>query len=201
MALDDVKHVEVVAILRAVIEQPAAMALPVELRETIGGWLTENHPVPSAYMAAMRSMVMRSMVPNCGCANDCRYASRTGSLPDGVICRDGRHVPDMRERSVEIPDGMKVVEGWVVSADVPDDTVRRMLRGREQRGQSMPLCPVCFAPAVESKAQTVTRVRAAMAGTHSETGQIAYRCANGHYHDGQRETGPAPEDITIREGL
>lgn len=26
--------------------------------------------------------------PNCGCGSDCRYASRTGALPDGVVCRE-----------------------------------------------------------------------------------------------------------------
>lgn len=31
-----------------------------------------------------------ALIENCGCANDCRYASRTGRLPDGVICRDGQ---------------------------------------------------------------------------------------------------------------
>ena len=36
------------------------------------------------------STAKRPEAPNCGCRNDCRYASRTGRLPDGVVCRDGR---------------------------------------------------------------------------------------------------------------
>lgn len=174
MALDHVKHVEVVALLRTISEQPAFRALPVELQQTAEGWLEENHPPREAYSGAMHAMAghdpkpmrvtcmaamkcgdcgdvvvtlstgiederrdwpfelggtdvsalgwtLRSLSPhaekdtdrmrldrdaltqalailegepapgaNCGCANDCRYASRTGRLPDGVICRDGR---------------------------------------------------------------------------------------------------------------
>lgn len=175
MALDHVKHVEVVALLRTMSEQPAFRALPVELQETAEGWLEENHPPTAAYSAAMHAMAghvatpmrvtgmaaakgdagdgsvvvtfttgiererrgwpfelsgtdvaalggtLRALSPyaekdtdrmrldrdaltqalailegepapgaNCGCRNDCRYASRTGRLPDGVICRDGR---------------------------------------------------------------------------------------------------------------
>ncbi len=57
MALDDVKHVEAVAIIRLLIESPWAHAMPEEQREGVEGWLTENHPPPTAYMAAMRSRV------------------------------------------------------------------------------------------------------------------------------------------------
>lgn len=55
MALDDVKHVEAVAIMRAMIETPGGYMMPDELKATVEGWLEENHPPPSAYMAAMRS--------------------------------------------------------------------------------------------------------------------------------------------------
>jgi hypothetical protein len=57
--LDDVKHVEVVAILQSVIESPAGHVLANELKQTIESWLAANHPPPEAYMAAMNSMVER----------------------------------------------------------------------------------------------------------------------------------------------
>lgn len=122
MALDHVKHVEAVAIMRAVSEQAAFRALPLELQQTVEGWLKENHPPGEAYSAAMRSRVM-------------------------------------------------------------------------------PRCPVCDAPAVKGEAQQITRLKAAMAPAHVEAGVVVYTCENGHFHDGEQETGPLPEDITIREGL
>lgn len=54
--LDHVKHVEAVAILNAIMEQPAAATLPEQLRDTVKGWLAENHPPPAAYKEAMRSL-------------------------------------------------------------------------------------------------------------------------------------------------
>lgn len=58
MALDDVKHVEAVAMLNAVLESPSASTgMSLELKRGIEGWLEENHPPPSAYSAAMHSLV------------------------------------------------------------------------------------------------------------------------------------------------
>lgn len=54
--LDDVKHVEAVAIMRTIIEEPGVYyVMPGGLKEAVEGWLEENHPPPSAYIAAMRS--------------------------------------------------------------------------------------------------------------------------------------------------
>lgn len=51
MALDDVKHVEAVAIIRALVERP-----DVQARDAALGWLEDNHPNPEAYAVAARSL-------------------------------------------------------------------------------------------------------------------------------------------------
>jgi hypothetical protein len=66
MSLDDVKHVEAVAIMRTLIESPWGYGMPDELKQTAEAWLTENHPPPEAYMAAMRSRVRESPEMRCG---------------------------------------------------------------------------------------------------------------------------------------
>jgi hypothetical protein len=53
--LNGVEHVEVVAILNAVLDA-AGPALPREIAAGARGWLETHHPAPTAYMAAMRSM-------------------------------------------------------------------------------------------------------------------------------------------------
>jgi hypothetical protein len=52
MALDDVKHVEAVALINGILDH--APSLPPEIRGGAEAWLAANHPNPSAYMAAMR---------------------------------------------------------------------------------------------------------------------------------------------------
>lgn len=51
MALDDVKHVEAVAIIRRLVESP-----DLEGRDAAQVWLEANHPPPEAYAAAARSL-------------------------------------------------------------------------------------------------------------------------------------------------
>ena len=61
-----------------------------------------------------------------------------------------------------------------------------------------PACPVCGAPVESGEVQTITRRGpGAFAPDRHEPGQVAYRGTNGHYHDGERETGPVPEDIVV----
>ena len=50
MALNDRQHVEAVAIIRALLEDPLG---PMPLRAA-HQWLAENHPEPGVYMAALR---------------------------------------------------------------------------------------------------------------------------------------------------
>lgn len=50
--LDDVAHVEAVAIIRALLEAPNE-SLP---RQAAQQWLAENHPSPTAYMAALAGL-------------------------------------------------------------------------------------------------------------------------------------------------
>lgn len=58
MALDDVQHVEAVAIMRRLADTAAyAMPRDPEAVEAAEKWLKANHPEPGAYMAAMASMV------------------------------------------------------------------------------------------------------------------------------------------------
>lgn len=52
--LTGVEHVEVTAILNAVLD--SLPMLPPEIVTPARGWLADHHPTPSAYMAAMRSM-------------------------------------------------------------------------------------------------------------------------------------------------
>lgn len=51
--LDDAAHVEAVAVIRAMLEDPAN-PMP---RMAAKQWLLENHPSPEAYMAALRARV------------------------------------------------------------------------------------------------------------------------------------------------
>lgn len=54
MALDDVQHVEAVAIIKALLE--ASPAIPVTAREGTEAWLADHHPEPHAYSAAMLAL-------------------------------------------------------------------------------------------------------------------------------------------------
>lgn len=51
--LDHVRHVEAVAILRAIVKDPGN---PIPL-SVAAQWIVENHPPPEAYTAAMTSHV------------------------------------------------------------------------------------------------------------------------------------------------
>lgn len=54
MALDDVQHVEAIAIIKALVE----LFDPTQSREpsrTALAWCTEQYPSPAAYMAALRA--------------------------------------------------------------------------------------------------------------------------------------------------
>lgn len=64
MALDDVRHVEAVAIMHALLDgDPDG---PVAARV----WCSENHPPPSAYMAAMTHLAGRGRVNEpCTCGH------------------------------------------------------------------------------------------------------------------------------------
>lgn len=48
--LDDVRHVEAVAVVRALLNQEPGDDTP---RRAAEQWLRENHPSPAAYMAAL----------------------------------------------------------------------------------------------------------------------------------------------------
>lgn len=50
--LDDVKHVEAVAVVRALIESPGDLRANLAAQQ----FLKENHPPPEAYMAAMSAL-------------------------------------------------------------------------------------------------------------------------------------------------
>lgn len=52
--LDDVRHVEAVAIIRALIENPYGPFVSIAEH-----WIETNHPPPDAYVAAMSSLVVR----------------------------------------------------------------------------------------------------------------------------------------------
>lgn len=54
MALNDVEHVEAVALINGILDH--APSLPPEIRTGAEGWLAEHKPAPTAYMAAMRSL-------------------------------------------------------------------------------------------------------------------------------------------------
>lgn len=70
MALDDVRHVEAVALIKALVEESAEraggmlMSGPVALR-----WCAENHPPPSAYMAAMTNLREGKVMEPCTCGH------------------------------------------------------------------------------------------------------------------------------------
>lgn len=49
--LDDVKHVEAVAVVRALLDRPHDAIV----NDAAQQWLKENHPTPEMYMAAMAS--------------------------------------------------------------------------------------------------------------------------------------------------
>ena len=54
MSLNDRQHVEAVAIMRALIEDPLGPASEGTAQRAARQWLAENHPGPAAYMAALR---------------------------------------------------------------------------------------------------------------------------------------------------
>lgn len=51
MALDDVKHVEAVALIRRLLDASDQF-----VNDAAEGWLRDNHPAPSVYSAAARSL-------------------------------------------------------------------------------------------------------------------------------------------------
>lgn len=55
MALNDVEHVEAVAIIRKLIE--TGITCDPDVTRAAVGWLEEHHPSPSAYIAAARSCI------------------------------------------------------------------------------------------------------------------------------------------------
>jgi hypothetical protein len=79
------------------------------------------------------------------------------------------------------------------------DTVGGNIAGEPvTRDPMMPLCPVCGAASVEGKVQQVSSYPEGMAQMTVRAGVVAYRCEEGHWHDGERETGPLPDDVVIR---
>jgi len=189
MALDDVKHVEIVAILRTISEQPAFRALPLELQQTAEGWLEENHPAPQAYSAAMHAMYGHEQKPTAGL----REALALLNTYHGYLREQGEEGGPFFVSTNALIQEIANREG---------KSIGEVAAGlRAAAAPSMPRCPICGAPSIEGKAQQITREREGMERVTVEPGQIAYKCENGHYHDGEQETGPLPEDITIREGL
>jgi hypothetical protein len=59
MALNDLQHVEAVAILRSIQDahDQELVRLPPDLVAAVDVWLRENHPAPHTYMAAMSQSV------------------------------------------------------------------------------------------------------------------------------------------------
>lgn len=64
-------------------------------------------------------------------------------------------------------------------------------------------CPTCGGPAVEYRAQQVTRERPGVMYQRVEPGERRYVCAQGHYFDpdGEPRGESMPPDITIRESV
>lgn len=60
MALNDVQHVEAVAIMRRLVDEP--IGGDSQARIAARQWLAENHPEPSAYVAAMEHAAMEQNV-------------------------------------------------------------------------------------------------------------------------------------------
>lgn len=59
--LDDIKHVEAIGLLRrCLLEASHDKCLSAELRTSIEGWMEENHPPPTAYVAALQSFATPS---------------------------------------------------------------------------------------------------------------------------------------------
>jgi len=88
------------------------------------------------------------------------------------------------------------------AAPMPDPAIEGEIVEVVERpalGVGQPVCPVCGAENVEARVQTVTKVRP-MGAPRPTPGVVAWLCAAGHWHDGERETGPPPEDVEIREG-
>lgn len=53
MALDDVRHVEAIALMQRMLDD-AGDRIP--YRAVVEGWLEENHPGPDAYVAALHHL-------------------------------------------------------------------------------------------------------------------------------------------------
>lgn len=49
--LDDLRHVEAVAVIRALVEDPSDLQANLAAAQ----WLRENHPSPETYMSALRA--------------------------------------------------------------------------------------------------------------------------------------------------
>jgi hypothetical protein len=54
MALDDVKHVEAVALIRRLCEEGSGFSI--ETTCAVESWLEQNHPSSAAYVAAAKSV-------------------------------------------------------------------------------------------------------------------------------------------------
>lgn len=53
--LNDVRHVEAVAIIRTLLNH-AQLTASADVIRGVEGWLEENHPPPPAYIAAMQQL-------------------------------------------------------------------------------------------------------------------------------------------------
>jgi hypothetical protein len=84
MALDDVRHVEAVALIKALVEERGSILVGAAAL----AWCEENHPPPSAYMAAMTHMAKGGrMDETCTCGH--APEEHTQSIGLGACEADG----------------------------------------------------------------------------------------------------------------
>lgn len=62
-----------------------------------------------------------------------------------------------------------------------------------------PECPVCDGLTVEVVAQEVSKRKEGDRLWRLEAGVISYRCAAGHWHDGEAQIPGPPEDVQVVE--
>lgn len=104
MALDGVKHVEAVAILKRLVESP-----DLEGRDAALQWLEENHPAPADYTAAARSL---------------------GVEEDDREFREGKVLDTVREWLPEVANPGYVIQVKAAAADAPDGAMFEVTRTR-----------------------------------------------------------------------